>query len=313
MPVTVHSAPATGSVPGRVFAIVEEGDDTVQAIYEFTVDGATDELELTHAIPELSEDVDEEVPESVEESLAASGYTLSDDPVAKTDGGVDDRVETLRLALQSAKDAEPGARDEFIKDALGEAVDLRAAGITGSGDLQEQLNNVLVSPDEEAPYFINRALSRVEDIDDRLGAGDGPAPGVDDTQEEPPTSVRWVGEDRGVLELELTRPMIEWIEHEVDDSDSDSIEDWVRTQIWIQLTSDLRENHGFDTTVDVDVPRDFAHRASLWWRDRQLRGGAEPADLEAFLFNHVGFSPSYTVEGEPWSITEGFEEGDDVN
>lgn len=313
MPVTVHSAPATGSLPGRVFAIVEEGDDSVEAIYEFTADGATGELELTHVIPELPDDVDEDVPGSVQESLAASGYTLSDDHGARTDGGSDDRVATLRLALQSAKDAEPGARDEFIKEALGEAVDLRAAGVTGSGDLQEQLNNVLVSPDEEAPYFINRALSELEEIDERLGAGDGPASDVDDVQEEPPASVRWAGEDRGVLELELTRPMVEWMELEADARGSDSLADWVRTQLWIRLTNDLRENHGFDTTVDVDVPRDFAHRASLWWRDRQLRGGAEPADLEAFLFNHVGFSPSYTVEGEPWSITEGFEEGDDVN
>ncbi|PHQ45124.1 hypothetical protein DJ68_14580 [Halorubrum sp. C3] len=313
MPVTVHSAPASGSLPGRVFAIVEEGDDSVQEIYEFTADDATGDIELTHVIPEVPDDADEEVPESVQESLAASGYTLADDPEARTDGGSDDRIATLRLALESAKDAEPGARDEFIKDALGEVVDLRAGGVTGAGDLQEQLNNVLVSPDEEAPYFINRALSRVEDIDERLGAGNGPTPDVDDVQEEPPTSVRWIGEERGVLELELTRPMVEWIEHEADDTGSDSIEDWVRTQIWIQLTTDLGENHGFDTTVDVDVPRDFAHRASLWWRDRQLRGGAERADLEAFLFNHVGFSPSYTVDGEPWSITEEIEEGDDVN
>ncbi|MFW6435609.1 MAG: hypothetical protein ACOCY1_04440 [Halovenus sp.] len=314
MTVDIKSAPATGSLPGRVFAIVEETPGSVKAIYEFALDSGGEKLTLAHVVPVADEDVDEEIPESVRESLTASGYSVTDTLERRADGGVDERIETIRLALQSAKGASSRGRDQHIKVALGEAVDLRASSVGGAATLQGILVEVLLANAEEVPYYVNRALSVVDDIGEKLSESTSsshtPTADVQEAGEEPPASVRWVDDERGILEVELTRPVIEWMELEAEAGDSDSLADWVRTQLWIRLTKDLRENHGFDTEFDVDVPHDFARRASLWWRDRQIRGDPEDADLEAFLFNHVGFSPNWTIDGEPWTITE---EGDDVN
>lgn len=122
--------------------------------------------------------------------------------------------------------------------------------------------------------------------------------------EGPPESVRWVGDDHGVLELELTRPFIEWMELEAEQNDFDSVADWVQTQLWVQLTEDLMEKHGFQADVEVEVPHDYARRVALWRADREVEDDLEQADVEAFLFNHMQFQPTWTLDGEPWELAE---------
>ena len=88
---------------------------------------------------------------------------------------------TIRASLQTAKKVSPPERDAYIKVALGETVWLCAAEVSHATDLREQLVNVLVTPDEEAPYFINRALSLLEKIEDKNDD-------TDDREEDPATA-----------------------------------------------------------------------------------------------------------------------------
>jgi glutamate synthase domain-containing protein 3 len=167
MAVIIKSAPSTGSLPGRLFAIVEQSDASVRTIYEFAVRDDGDHIDLVHVLPVAIDHVDEEVPENVRESVEASGYSIVDED-ARTDGGSDAPIATIRTALQTAKEVAPEERDAHIKVALGEVVWLRAADVAYTGELQEILTSVLVAPDEEAPYFINQALSLLEDVEDHI-------------------------------------------------------------------------------------------------------------------------------------------------
>ena len=175
MAVIIKSAPATGSLPGRVFAIVEQSDAAVRAIYEFTVRDDGNHIEFVHVLPVAASDVDEEIPENVREAVEAAGYTIADEE-PRTDGGSDAPIATIRTALETAKEVAPEERDAHIKVALGEVVWLRAAEVRHTTELQEQLVNVLVAPDEEAPYFINQALSLLEDVEDEYADTEDVAP-----------------------------------------------------------------------------------------------------------------------------------------
>jgi hypothetical protein len=84
MGVHLQTAPATDSLPGRVFAVVQERD-SVRAIYEFLVRDAG-RVELEHVASVDEDNADDEIPDEVRESLSASGYTIVDGE-ARADGG----------------------------------------------------------------------------------------------------------------------------------------------------------------------------------------------------------------------------------
>lgn len=159
-----------------------------------------------------------------------------------------------------------------------------------TADLHELLTSAVVAPDEEVPYFLNQASDMLEnleeDLPNRAGGEAEPPRANGPGKGESPETVRWIDEDYGVLELELTRPFIEWIELEADQHDFDSVAEWVRTQLWVRLTEDLMQNHGFTADVEVEVPHNYARRVALWRADREAEGELESADVEAFLFNH---------------------------
>jgi hypothetical protein len=223
MGVHLQTAPATGSLPGRVFAVLEDGDD-IRAIYELTVqDDEERRLELTHVLPAAGEDVPREIPEEVRESLAASGYTIVDEE-PQTDGGESTTVATIRAALQTAKEVAPEERDTHIKAALGEVAYLRAAGVPYTAELQEQLSNVLAAPDEEAAYFINRALALLDDVADELHDIEDVAP--TQTEETPGVAPAQIGARTDAstpLEAIATaRELLQSIDEDAVDADTDT-------------------------------------------------------------------------------------------
>jgi hypothetical protein len=246
--------------------------------------------------------------------------TETDHHTDTCDGDDATAVATIREALQAAKDVAPDERDAHLKAALGEIAALRARQVMPVTDLQEQTVNALVAPSEETPYFVNRALDCLGDVETELSPDDGDdtperdvatdadAPDVDDvdgagdTPTEPPECVRWLDDDHGVLELELERPFIEWLELEADRIDSDGVADYVRTQLWVRVTEDLRRSHGFTADVDVDVPPEYARRVSLWQAIQEIRGDADLADTEAFIYNHMELRPTWRLDGEPWDL-----------
>lgn len=298
MPVHLYTVEGDDEENGRVHAVYDDPSGG-RTFYEFVTskEGGEKKATLENAI---GTDTDE-LPDAVRESIERD-YTL-----VIGDGGEtpsEDGVGVIREQLEIARDAAPGARDGHIKHALGEVMNLAAKQDVHTADLQEQLVNIIVAPPEEEAYFINRALGFVEDLEDDV---DEPAVTPSEPSgdaEEPPESVRWIGEDTGVLEIEVTRPFVEWIELEVEQHNFDSVEAWVRTHLWLKLTNELQEKHGFNADVEVEVPHDYAQRVALWVADREAVGNLERGDVEAFLFNHMDFDPTWTIDGEPWELLE---------
>lgn len=102
---------------------------------------------------------------------------------------IDTYLATVREKLEAAKTAEPAERDELVKSAHGEALrfnwrtDLEEHS-SSAGALERQLRDGLIAPQEEQPYFINRAMDALnvleEDLleDDVVGACERPDGGV---------------------------------------------------------------------------------------------------------------------------------------
>lgn len=57
-------------------------------------------------------------------------------------------------------------------------------------------------------------------------------------------------------------------------------------QLWVRLTQDPRENHGFAADVEVEVPDDFAERVALCYADQEARGVAPV--LSNLVLNPLG-------------------------
>jgi hypothetical protein len=117
--------------------------------------------------------------------------------------------------------------------------------------------------------------------------------------------------DAGIVtvELDLPQPLYEWIQLEADDHGFESAYEWIRTQIWRDLTADLRRDHGPTVEVEVDLSADYARRALLWQQTREAEGMATDGDLDAFLHNSMTLEADWTVDGNAW--TPGGGESDD--
>ena len=222
-----------------------------------------------------------------------------------TSASAQERVEKLRRVLEEAKRAEPSEREGYIKRALGEVTYLSVQEGPQVAQLEAWLTDAASAPKKEIPYYLNRASESLEDVDEDLEQqgnqiSDSSDVGADET--EPPESVRWIDGDHGVVELELTRPFIEWMELEANENNFDSVEKWVQTQLWISLTGNLQRDYGFTTDVEIELPHDYAQRAALWYAHRKVTGEIDEADLDAFLFNHLEFHPTWTLDGEPWDL-----------
>jgi len=264
-----------------------------------------------------TEGIDEEPPAVVEETDVSAEYVDGSQDAADVADVEDDVLPTekIRESLHAAKEASGREFDEHIKDAIGEAVWLNARPVSGTGSLLRRLNDVLVAPDEEAPHFINQLLNALEGVEEDLEdantkpedeeAGDtDPSAQRETSDDRPPESVRWLDDDHGVVEVETTAALIEWFELEAEQNDFDDIEDWILAQLWVALTQDLHDHHGFTSEIEVEVPHEFARRVSLWWSHRQTEGEPTASDLDAFVFNHMKLRPEWTLSGEPWGLVE---------
>lgn len=121
------------------------------------------------------------------------------------------------------------------------------------------------------------------------------------TPDEPPECVRWIDDDYGVLEVRLTRPLIEWLDLEAAEHGV-GVATLVRRYIWNRLTTDLDERHSIQTEATIDVPEDFAERASLWAADRKLNDDVDYVEFSNFVFNYLRIQHNWRVGGEPWLL-----------
>jgi hypothetical protein len=261
----------------------------------------------------ISGDDSQEPPETVTDTTTTAGCTVSEQ--ACTDGGVTDTVKQIRATLDYAKQTEGTDRDQMLKAAAGELQWLNAREDVRLGEVKEQLMNAFAAPDEEVPYFINRTLDLLESTnvsEDEVNSPGEVAPAQRQEQsgdcvtaiEDPPECVRWTGDDSGILEVEVTRPLVEWIELEAENLGDLSVEEWVRIQIFTYLEKDLQDNHGPDIVTDIDLPEDYARRVGLWWKHQQMNDITEPGDLRDFLFNHMTVEGRWLLDGEPWTVAE---------
>lgn len=102
-------------------------------------------------------------------------------------GSLHERIEAVRDALAAAKDTDPPAREEHIKTALGEVLYLAAHEGVRTADLHELLTSAVVAPDEEVPYFLNRASDMLEKLEEDIQEKSEslPEPPASDVRERP--------------------------------------------------------------------------------------------------------------------------------
>jgi hypothetical protein len=112
-----------------------------------------------------------------------------------------------------------------------------------------------------------------------------------------------VTDERVTIELDLTQPLLEWIELEADDDQT--TEEWIKHAIRYRLDAEfLHERIPGD--VEVAVPQHILKRVSLKYQD-QLARGDDPS-IDELLFNHVTYDVTWTTEhGNPinWTTNDG--------
>ena len=196
------------------------------------------------------------------------------------------------LARTVAGDVDP---DEAAKRALGELAAHRVVGGDLHDDVREQLRNVLAVEDGEKRYFINQAKTLLDDAlddvdDDSVAAG-------------PPESVRRTDDGRLVLELEVSEPLVEWMDLEAAENGHDSVEAWALTQLWVALERDLNRNHSLTSPVTVDISEDTAQRVALRTR-LEDDGELTDVDMTETAVNYLDLEIEYELDGEPWPLSE---------
>lgn len=218
----------------------------------------------------------------------------------------DERVHFIRQALQLVPDEHPMAGSiraelEFALRLINEVGDDPAHGDV-TNHLRGAYGDLPLGPDD-----VGSTASGGEDGQDGPEAvtDGGEAVTADDGDEggsaleEPPEDVRWQGEnnERAVVELELTRPLVEWIELEANENDFDGVTDWIETQIQVALQRDLLENHDIRREVEVDLPLEFVARMRYYENDLRQRGNE--TSFEDIAVNHVQLDRTYLLDGEP--------------
>lgn len=186
MPVHIYTEP--NGDDGQLVVVHETGGDSIGYKFSVTQDDGSKTASLRNIIGAQQ---DTDVPEAVTEALEARGYTVETDP-ARTDGGQPDDslqecVQTLREALEAAKDATPPGREEHIKTALGEVMFLAAREDLRAGELNEILTSAAAASEEEVPYFLNRASDKLEALEEDIQqqSVSPPEPPVFDVEESP--------------------------------------------------------------------------------------------------------------------------------
>ena len=205
-----------------------------------------------------------------------------------------DELTTAREAIAEAIDGDADP-DTVAKRALGEVAAhnaTRDAPGVHTFEAAEQLENVLGADVDEKAFFIKQAASL---LDREMGR--------DTTDEsEPPECVEWRDDDTAVLKVEVTRPFVEWMELEANETDHDTLADWVRTQLRVDLGKDLCDRHGHEANVDIDLPEDYAQRVALFYNHLEAVG-ANPS-LGDILPNHMKLNYTWRLNGEPWEFAE---------
>lgn len=146
-----------------------------------------------------------------------------------------------------------------------------------------------------------------EDVEIRTDGGHltDPPGDRDDTAEEcgePPDCVRWLDDDRAVLEIEVTRPFVEWLELEADEHDRDSVEAWAHALLQTGMGKELKRDHSVEAAVDVDLPEGVAQRVLLYYNDLQQQHGGDTS-LSELLLDQLDFTFTWMLDGEPWEPT----------
>lgn len=361
MSIKVYTASETGDFPGRVFAVTVASGKP-QTLYEFFIE-REDEQHVSFSTAQSFQDDGGTSPaplcDEIRRAVEGAGYTIveasgaedtEDSDDLRTDGGVtegdegdeseDDQadaveamihIRNMRWFVHNARDND--VDNAYVKLALGELHELGHEQGIRSPDLQNQLEGVFASPEEEKPYFLNRAGEMIDSLAEKVDGGvseddvDGElltisndSPGddadaapeqdpadpvdeiVDDPSEwtadhRPPECVRWTGKDTGVLEIEVSRSMVEWMELEIEDSNHDTIEDWAFAHLFVALEGSI-PSHAAD--VVVDVPEDVAKRIALYCRHFEERG--KSVDVRDAIYNHVTTRPFYMLNGQPWTL-----------
>lgn len=361
MSIKVYTASETGDFPGRVFAVTVASGKP-QTLYEFFIEHE-DEQHVSFSTAQSFQDDGGTSPaplcDEIRRAVEGAGYTIveasgaedtEDSDDLRTDGGVtegnegdeseDDQadaveamihIRNMRWFVHNARDND--VDNAYVKLALGELHELGHEQDIGSPDLQSQLEGVFASPEEEKPYFLNRADEMIDSLAEKVDGGvseddvDGElltisidSPGddadaapeqdpadpvdeiVDDPSEwiadyRPPDSVRWTGKDTGVLEIEVTRSMVEWMELEIEDSNHETIEDWAFIHLFVQLQKNI-PSHTAD--VEIDIPEELAKRIALYCRHFEEQG--KDANIPDAIYNHITTRPFYTLNGQPWTL-----------
>lgn len=100
--------------------------------------------------------------------------------------------------------------------------------------------------------------------------------------------------DWATVEVELTDPMLEWIDAEKD-ADT-TVQDWIQLQVTMRLNKTLSRH--VEAGVEVEVPSDMLYPLTLKYQDAQLRG--HDVDPDELLFNHIHFDVTWLTEhGNP--------------
>jgi hypothetical protein len=219
-----------------------------------------------------------------------------------------DDAERVRVALEAAQETgDPDDRRDCLVEALDAALALRDEGVRGAESLFSTIAEAGNAPDYEADHFIGRAVHELDTVERAVEAGEClesdeytgvNAEGVGECE---CPGLFWADEDTAVVEVELSRPIFEWIQLETDEDET--VEEWLERQAFITLTKVLRNQYGSTVDATVDVSEAFAERVELYAE----AAGYEPGDeeIEGLVVNHSPWSHEYLVEGEPWDLVEG--------
>ena len=104
-------------------------------------------------------------------------------------------------------------------------------------------------------------------------------------------------DDTVSITIELTSPMVEFIDLERKDDEGETVTDWIKRAVETRLA---RREHEFwnsvTVPVEVELPPEAAQCARLWTNHRSATG-SEPPDLETRLMDYIELEFDWRVEG----------------
>jgi hypothetical protein len=154
----------------------------------------------------------------------------------------------------------------------------------GRGNAKEQLDNVLL--DATAQELVAVASDQVfprptetsEDVVKQRHAEAGTT-------------------DTVSITIELTSPMVEFIDLVRKDDEGETVTDWIKRTVETRLA---RREHEFWSSVTVPVEVELPPEAAQWarlWTDHRTATGSDPCDVETRLMDYIDLEFDWRVEG----------------